>query len=159
MSFHFDEETFNYPPVEEMPHCLKLICPFWRLPLAQRLVRLTFLSCPVCVSPTIPASVCAQTRWQAAAQMRAGVRTVFYLFKCYPRSRALSPSPWMKERAASPEKGSTRSISPHFVLCRVCVPSFTKATIGDGASAQLLKVGLFSPHLISWNNRKAISVL
>lgn len=28
----FDEETFNYPLVEKVPYCLKLICPFWLLP-------------------------------------------------------------------------------------------------------------------------------
>lgn len=26
------KKTFNYPPVEEIPYCLKLICPFWLLP-------------------------------------------------------------------------------------------------------------------------------
>lgn len=34
----FDGETFNYPPVEKVPYCLKLICPFWLLP------------CPRCLS-------------------------------------------------------------------------------------------------------------
>lgn len=33
----FDEETFNYPLVEKVPYCLKLICPFWLLPCPRGL--------------------------------------------------------------------------------------------------------------------------
>lgn len=33
----FDEETFDYPVMEKVPYCLKLICPFWLLPYPRGL--------------------------------------------------------------------------------------------------------------------------
>lgn len=43
----FDEETFNYPPVEEIPYCLELICPFWLFPWPKGLSVSCFYSASV----------------------------------------------------------------------------------------------------------------
>lgn len=40
------KKTFNYPPVEEIPYCLKLICPFWLLPRPKGLSVSYFYSAP-----------------------------------------------------------------------------------------------------------------
>lgn len=41
------KKTFNYPPVEEIPYCLKLICPFWLLPRPKGLSVSYFYSAPL----------------------------------------------------------------------------------------------------------------
>lgn len=40
------KKTFNYPPVDEIPYCLKLICPFWLLPRPKGLSVSYFYSAP-----------------------------------------------------------------------------------------------------------------
>lgn len=51
----FDEETFNYPLVEKVPYCLKLICPFWLLPCPRGLSVSGYLL----LLPTRPAATLA----------------------------------------------------------------------------------------------------
>lgn len=88
----FDGETFNYPPVEKVPCCLKLICPFWLLPCPRCL--------SACLSPVTPhssfthqaaATLSISVPSAAGTSARAlqlGLDTVLFV-KCGPKIWAL----------------------------------------------------------------------
>lgn len=80
----FDEETFNYPPVEKVPYCLKLICPFWLLPCPRGLsVSGYLLLLPTRPTATLDVHVSLLQR-QPQAEL-----TVFCLLSAAQRSRPL----------------------------------------------------------------------
>lgn len=108
----FDEETFNYPQVEEVPYCLQLICPFWLLPCPRGLSVSGYLL----LLPTRPAATLDLhiSLLRRRPQAQAGRR---HYFVCWVWSGPLGKDERM--RAASlPAKGSSRSISFDFVLLR-----------------------------------------
>lgn len=108
----FDEETFNYPQVEEVPYCLQLICPFRLLPCPR---GLSVSGYPLLL-PTRPAATLDLhiSLLQRRPQAQAGRR---HYFVCWVWSGPLGKDERM--RAASlPAKGSSRSISFDFVLLR-----------------------------------------
>lgn len=86
----FDGETFNYPPVEKVPHCLKLICPFWLLPCPRCLSVSGYPFTPPSLTRPPPPRVspCLGCGDESARPLQLGLDTVLFV-KCGPKIRAL----------------------------------------------------------------------
>lgn len=107
----FDEETFNYPPVEKVPYCLKLICPFWLLPCPRGLsVSGYLLLLPTRPTATLDVHISLLQR-QPQAEL-----TVFCLLSAAQKDPGLWEKDERMNAASLPAKGSSRSISFDFVL-------------------------------------------
>lgn len=109
----FDEETFNYPPVEKVPYCLKLICPFWLLP-CPRCLSVSGYPLLLLTSP-LPPWVSASPSSEDNHSPEWGLDTVLFV-KCGPKIWALGEKDERTSAASHSGKGSSRSISFDFVL-------------------------------------------
>lgn len=124
----FDEETFNYPPVEKVPYCLKLICPFWLLP-CPRCLSVSGYPLLLLTSP-LPPWVSASPSSEDNHSPEWGLDTVLFV-KCGPKDQGPWGKRW-KDKRCLPLRERIKQVN-FLWLCPVLefvFPPSTKATIG-----------------------------
>lgn len=138
----FDEETFNYPPVEKVPYCLKLICPFWLLP-CPRCLSVSGYPLLLLTSP-LPPWVSASPSSEDNHSPEWGLDTVLFV-KCGPKIWALGKK--MKGQALPPSQGKDQAGQfPLTLSCLgVCIPSVHKGHHCTGPEAHPLSAALSLP--------------
>lgn len=141
----FDEETFDYPVMEKVPYCLKLICPFWLLPYPR---GLSVSSYPLLLlTSPLPPWVSASPSSKDIHNQELGPDSILFV-KCSTKIWALGKR-W-KEESRLPLKERIKQVN-FLWLCPVLefvFPQSTKATIGLNRRLTLSQLPCCCPHLI-----------
>ena len=141
----FDEETFNYPLVDKVRYCLKLICPFWLFPCPR---GLSVSGYPLLlVTSPLPPWVSASPSSKDENNPASGPDSILFV-KCSPKIWALGKR-W-KDKCCLPLRERIKQVN-FLWLCPVLefvFPQSTKATIGLDRRPTRSELPCLCPHLI-----------